>query len=316
CTLVTVKGMSKDDRTAEIDRDDRGLIRIGELSRRVGVPPETLRAWERRYDLFEPARSPGGYRLYSEEDEARVKAMTRLMSQGTAAGEAARAVKSGPIHGRTPVARGGHRDELAATATGLREALERFEDRDAHARLDHALAVYSTDTVISEILMPVIRELGDRWAKGEISIAQEHFASNLLRGRLVALGRGWGLGAGPLALLACPPGEQHDLALTAFGVALRERGWRVMLLGADTPPEALGEAARDLEPEAIVIATLAEERLNAVADAIRALSERSRVFVAGSGVSPQLARTSGATVLAGGPVDAADWLTDALSSSA
>ena len=66
-----------------------GSVRIGELSRRTGVSPELLRAWEQRYGLLQPSRSAGGFRLYSEEDERRVQAMTALIRQGLSAGEAA-----------------------------------------------------------------------------------------------------------------------------------------------------------------------------------------------------------------------------------
>ena len=71
-----------------------------------------------------------------------------------------------------------------------------------------------------------------------------------LRGRLLGLARGWGRGTGPRALLACPPGERHDLGLIAFGLALRERGWRIDFLGGDTPAESIAGAARAIEPRA------------------------------------------------------------------
>ena len=67
-----------------------GYLRIGELSRRTGVAPELLRAWERRYGLLRPARSEGGFRLYSDADEQRVQRMRQHLRQGLAAAEAAR----------------------------------------------------------------------------------------------------------------------------------------------------------------------------------------------------------------------------------
>ena len=77
-------------------------VRIGELSRRVGVRPETLRAWERRYSLLEPDRTDGGYRLYSQADETRVREMTTLISQGLAASEAAKLAREAPKSRREP----------------------------------------------------------------------------------------------------------------------------------------------------------------------------------------------------------------------
>ena len=80
-----------------------------------------------------------------------------------------------------------------------------------------------------------LKEVGDGWKRGEIEISEEHFASNLIRGRLLALARFWGRGTGPLALLACAPGEMHDITLLAFALVLRSHGWRILFLGADTP---------------------------------------------------------------------------------
>ena len=85
--------------------------------------------------------------------------------------------------------------------------------------------------------------------RGDASVAQEHFASGVLRGRLLGLARGWGLGLGPAAVLACLPGEQHDLGLIAFGLALRARGWRIVYLGPDAPIETVEDVSRRLEPE-------------------------------------------------------------------
>ena len=68
---------------------EAGTLRIGELSRRSGVSPELLRAWERRYGLLEPTRSPGGLRLYTPDDLTRVQAMQQHLAEGLAAAEAA-----------------------------------------------------------------------------------------------------------------------------------------------------------------------------------------------------------------------------------
>ena len=88
---------------------------------------------------------------------------------------------------------------------------------------------------MTELVLPYLAELGRRWEGGQASVAHEHFASNLLRGRLLGLARGWDRGAGPRAVLAAAPGELHDLPLIIFGLALWERGWRITYLGGDTP---------------------------------------------------------------------------------
>ena len=207
-----------------------GHLRIGELSRRTGTSVDLLRAWEKRYGLLEPDRSEGGFRLYSDEDVGRVRAMQAHLAAGLAAPEAARrALENG---------RGPETDGVQLVAQSRREladALAGFSEGRANAVLDRLLAALSVDAVLAEVVLPYLHELGEAWERGEASIAQEHFASNVLRGRLLGLGRGWGEGSGPHALLACPPREQHDLGLIAFGLALRNRGWRITYLGPGHP---------------------------------------------------------------------------------
>ena len=83
-----------------------------------------------------------------------------------------------------------------------------------------------------------------------MSVAEEHFATNVVRGRLLGLARNWSSGGGPVAVLACPPGELHDLGLICFGLLLRERGWRIAYLGPDTPIETVADIASPSAPGA------------------------------------------------------------------
>src|SRR5512134_638137 len=99
-----------------------GYLRIGELSRRTGVAPELLRAWERRYGLLRPARSEGGFRLYSDADERRVELMRLHLRRGLAAAEAARLAADGGEAAAEQRADGS--PELAAGAARLRAALD------------------------------------------------------------------------------------------------------------------------------------------------------------------------------------------------
>jgi len=279
--------------------DREALVRIGELSRRTGVGVDTLRAWERRYDLLRPERSAGGFRLYARGDEERVLAMKALIDSGVSAAEAARlAAADVPQEGRPHEAPTDHDQRLIL-------ALERFDEADANAILDDAIARFTVEAVISRVLLPVLQTIGTRWQSGEISVAEEHFATALLRGRMLALGRNWGVGRGPLVVLACPPGELHDLGLIAFGLLLRERGWRVALLGADTPIETIADAVAKLRPDAVVLAAVTPEPFKAVAAEIRRLAGETTVLIGGEGSGAKLATRLGATALAPDPVAAA-----------
>ena len=284
--------------------DDAHNVRIGELSRRVGVSPELLRAWERRYGLLHPARTAGGLRLYSAEDERRVRAMQAHVESGLSAAEAARLASAGES-ATSAVDQG---DAIQRGVSELRAALDAIDADAAHAVLDGLVASFTLDTVLAGVVLPYLRELGERWQRGEASVAQEHFASNLLRARLLALARGWERGEGRIALLACAPGEQHDLPLIAFGLALRSRGWRIVFLGADSPAASVAEAAERLRPELVVVSSVTPRGFRRDAEAFAMIASEHRLVIAGTGTTERLAESLGGSLLRGDPVAAAATL--------
>jgi len=286
---------------------DSPHLRIGALSRRVGVSPELLRAWEQRYGLLRPTRSASGYRLYSTADEERVRSMRRYLDAGVSAAEAARlALAEAAREGGEEAQSAG----LMGLSTALRAALDRLDEPGAHAIVDRLLATFTLQTVLRDVVLPYLHELGERWERGEASVAQEHFASNVLRGRLLGLARGWGQGTGPKAVLACAPGEIHDLPLIIFGLALAERGWLITYLGADTPIATIQEALADIEPRLVVIAAMTSQRFRAAQPQLTELARRVPVAVAGAGATDRLARATGASPLEGDPVTAAERVAD------
>jgi DNA-binding transcriptional MerR regulator len=258
---------------------DESHLRIGELSRRAGVSPELLRAWERRYGLLHPTRSPGGLRLYSLDDLERVRLMARHIADGVSAREAA------ALAGRADLAEAPAAPAFdpARARERLVAAVESFDEPAAQEVIDGLLSAATIDTVLSEVMVPFLHDVGERWERGELSVAQEHFATHVLRARLLALGRGWGGGSGPRALLACPPGERHDFGLIAFGLALRARGWRIDFLGADTPLESIERAVDALQPELVVVSATTRELLQPVLPDLAALARERTVAVAGAG---------------------------------
>jgi DNA-binding transcriptional MerR regulator len=281
-------------------------LRIGALSRRVGVSPELLRAWEHRYGLLRPVRSAGGFRLYSAADEERVHAMRRHLDAGVSAAQAARLALAEPPRDAADEASAG----LMRLSTELRAALDRLDDSGAHAILDRLLAAFTLRTVLRDVVLPYLRDLGARWQRGEATVAQEHFASNVLRGRLLGLARGWGQGSGPRAVLACAPGELHDLPLIVFGLVLAERGWQITYLGADTPIPTIEEALADVDPRLVVVAAMTAQRLRAAQPELTKLARSVPVALAGGGASAALAGATGASLLAGDPVTAAERVAD------
>lgn len=280
-------------------------MRIGELSRRTGVSPELLRAWEQRYDLLRPERSPGGFRLYSEADERRVRRTTTLISRGVSAAEAARQATESS---ESPPDRSGpERTVVDVLAVELQQALDAFDAAGANDVLDRLLGAVSVEYAIRHVVIPHLHELGERWADGTVNVAQEHFASQLLRGRLLGLAGDWGARSSSTAVLACLPGEPHDLGLVMLGLLLQRRGWRVAFLGADTPVDTLEEAVPTLRAALVVLGTYQARPFRAHRDAVARLAATTRVVVAGPLDGREVAET-GAELLVDDVVGAAEML--------
>jgi MerR family transcriptional regulator, light-induced transcriptional regulator len=292
-----------------MEHSEPGVVRIGELSRRVGVSDHVLRAWETRYGLLRPTRSAGGFRLYSAADERRVRRMRHLMSGGLSAAEAAHAVaeESAAVPlGRGATTEGILSGEIGQDVESLWQALDAFDEPAAQTALDRLLSGLSVPTVLRDIVLPYLHELGRRWEQGTVSVAQEHFASNVIRGRLAGLARGWGAGTGPKAVLACPPDEMHDLSLMAFGIVLNRLGWNVTYLGSNTPVSELARTVDATRPDLVVLAATVSARFKAIAAELRELGRRSPLALAGAGASFELAEDAGARFLAGDPVAEAE----------
>ncbi len=287
-------------------------LRIGELARRAGIPASTLRAWERRYGIVKPARTESGYRLYSAADERRLRAMVELITQGLAPAEAAAQVVAAARTSAERAAPAGAQAEPAGDGFGalreeLIERLRGFDEVGAHSVLDRALAAYGPENLVHELVLPTLRRTGELWEDGSVSVGQEHFGTLLIRGRILALGRGWSEGEGPLLLLACAPGERHDLPLVAFGLTMRRRGFRIALLGADTPLETLADTALRLRPARVVLSVTSGEPADGLA-AARALQLGSPVAIGGAAATPELAGAVGAELLPAPMLDAAEHL--------
>lgn len=283
------------------------MLRIGELSRRVGVSEHVLRAWESRYGLLKPARSEGGYRLYSDEDQILVRRMQAHLSNGLAAAQAARAAMADDLGIITDVGGAATRAHLVDSTRALRQALDELDEAAGQAVLDRLLADVSLETVLRDVLLPYLHELGERWDQGEISVGQEHFATHVVQGRLTSLAKGWGSGTGPYALLACPPGERHDLALVIFGIMLNRHGWRIAYLGVDTPIRELTQVTTEMRPSLVVLAASAPERFADVAPELSRLAGIAPLVLAGAGATKDFAQSVDARILVGDPVTAATW---------
>lgn len=292
--------------------DERAILRIGEVSRRTGAAVPTLRAWERRYGLLDPDRTDGGHRLYSEADVDRVRAMQRLLDQGWSAGAAAREVLRAPLSVsslRNGADASGASQDLVSR---LEAAIAVFDAGAADHVMDDAFARFDVPRALDEVVLPVLRRVGEGWQDDPRLIAREHFTTNTLRPRLQRLLRTPG-GGTRTCVAAAPEGEDHDLGLLASAVVAADAGWKVHYLGGRMPTVAMERSLDDLRPDVLLVGALRREH----ADAFLAEGPRfgdTRVVLGGPGFLPSdAARLPGAVVHQGPIRELAGTLERALS---
>ena len=234
--------------------------RVKTVATMTGVPRGTLLAWERRYNLLSLARSSSGYREYSDEDVAFLRALKTLVDGGMKIGEAVDQLRQSSAAQASPPIRA----NVEGAFNGLRAALKQHllaYDRQAADRLAPQLASLSFQSAIDQVYVPILKEVGDAWERGEISVAQEHFASAFCREQLMAMFHS--LGTGPVGgvSVACttPPGELHDLALLVVAVRLALAGCRVTWLGPNLPVGDLCGFLARIRPKLLCVSSMLRE---------------------------------------------------------
>lgn len=231
--------------------------RINAVAEMTGVPAPTLRAWERRYGIPRPGRSESSYRLYSDADVADVRQLLVLQTRGLAPSEAARLLLEG---GTVPV----ESPPLVEVLPSLgREAFETARERVLAAVMAYdqggierevraALYLGAPGLVYAEVVAPVLQEVGARWERGELDVSGEHLASRVVSATLADLTSTLTrASSGPPVLLACVAEDQHDLPLYGVALAVLESGYRPVILGQRTPPEAIAVAVSRLDPHVV-----------------------------------------------------------------
>jgi len=234
---------------------DQGLVPIRTVSSLTGVNSVTLRAWERRYDLIKPVRTPKGHRLYTMADVALIQQVVALLDNGMSIGQVRYVLDADAINPDPATSNESDADLWGHYQRRLLQAIAAFDDGVLNDLYTEILSLYPVDIVTSRLIVPLLRELGERWVQGTGSIAQEHFFSVFLRNKLGArfhhLNRA---PQGPKLLAACLPDEQHEVGLLLFALAALDRDYSIVLLGSNTPLAELPAVVARAAVQAIVLA--------------------------------------------------------------
>ncbi len=273
---------------------DAGMISIGALSRACGVPPETLRTWERRYAFPVPERKPSGHRLYRLSSIPRLRRIAQAVARGHRAGDVIHASERDlaallrepsalpPPEFPAPV------DKTLGPALEVRTCLEAVESFEAVALTQSLLlgwARLGPMPFLEHLVGPLLRSVGDAWSSGRLEIRHEHFCAervgDLLRSLRLPLEAS---ARGPVVLLATPPGEAHNLGLEMAAVVLAQAGKRVLYLGTEVPLAEIVAAAVDRQAAAVALSLsvhFGEVRAAAVLRSLRSLLPAPTALVVG-----------------------------------
>ena len=259
------------------------LLPIRTVANLTGVNPVTLRAWERRYQLITPQRTPKGHRLYTEADVELIRHVLELLDQGISISQVKPLLEqpAGEAQARAVADTG---EVWRGYQQKMLQAVENFDEQALDSIYNDALSLYPVDVVIQRLISPLLRILGERWKEREAGIAEEHFFSVYLRNKLgTRIHHMNQRSNGPVLLLACLPGEFHEVGLLLFALATVNFGYRVLVLGANMPLGQLPVVMQQRTCAGIVLSGSSRPTRGTLEEELPALVKRSPVpvFVGG-----------------------------------
>lgn len=229
------------------------------VSDMLGIPKNTLIAWERRYAIVEPTRTDGGYRVYSDRDLSVLRRVQSLLDQGYKIGEACDIVLAAPASDAQPIREVPNSDRAALTDVKeqLKARLLVF-DREGADTIGNRLLLVPFEQVIDDVYFPLLREVGQGWELGNVTVVQEHFCTAYCREKLLVMLNSVQAAAptAPEVTCATPPGEHHELGLLALALRLSLRGFRVLYLGANLPTSELIQHVNARKPAALCLSMI------------------------------------------------------------
>ena len=229
------------------------LLPIRVIAKLTGVNIGTLRAWERRYGLLTPHRTESGHRLYSQDDVNLINEVVSILDQGVPISRAKSVLEQRQAQ-QGVVADNSH-SFWSQYLQNTMSAISRFDESGIDDVYNEALSLYPVDVVMRQLVMPTLKELGRRWQDSQGNIAEEHFFTFYIRNRLGArLHHGAKTMVGKQLVIACLPGEYHELGIIMFALDAHAHGYKTLLLGANMPLNELVAVVKRSESSALVLA--------------------------------------------------------------
>jgi MerR family transcriptional regulator, light-induced transcriptional regulator len=268
--------------------------RIRTVAELTGIPRNTLIAWERRYGVVRPTRHENGYRSYSEEDIARLLRIKNAQAAGLKVSEAMALIEHQEAGLPTTRSDAGEatdqplsslENQLARLREELVGALVEY-DKERANRIIAQLTPLRFSRRLETVYFPALREIGDRWERGEISIVQEHYASAILRSHFASLLVEVGPSNPHAVHAACTtfPGDLHEMSALALAIQLSLDGYRVSYLGPNLPAPEVMRFVRQQHPRLLcvsVVLPVGHDSIREYAEAVSSTLEPNGLLVLG-----------------------------------
>ena len=265
------------------------MYSIKSISVLTGLGVETLRAWERRYQVIAPDREPGGHRVYSQDDLEKLMLLANLTRQGHAISK----LSTMDIKQLQCLADGSNDKECENNlfADQIVEALLHYRIDRCEQLLKRALISSEPLVYVRDILTPALIHVGQSWHEGKLNIAQEHIFSACVKRILLSMVNNMHRLSNHKAnmLFATPSGEPHEFGLLMSCLLAAEQQYNCYYIGADVPGSDIVEAVRNLNVDIVVLSMLKSpsdqetmEDLNLIVDALK--HENMSIWLAGRGI--------------------------------
>ncbi|MDO9119403.1 MAG: cobalamin B12-binding domain-containing protein [Nitrospira sp.] len=264
--------------------------RIHRVAKLTGLSKDVIRVWERRFDLLKPTRGANRYRNYSDEDVSLLRYLKEQLDAGGSIGELSKLGRDELLRrARASAPQVSFVDNtFSRLLRELLSTLDPFDRVTFEKRLNGAVAVVPFEEALHGILLPLQEQVGRLWHDGHVNIAIEHYVTKQIQQKIFsAMNQLPVTEFGAKVVVACPPGEEHDIAALAVAYRCRVRGCRVYYLGANVPIASLANLCRTVKPDLTLISfPLALSDANAaelVDNLTREVAPTSRVAVGGNG---------------------------------
>jgi DNA-binding transcriptional MerR regulator len=250
----------------------------------TGLSPALLRAWERRYGVVTPLRTPGGTRRYRVSDLERLRLLKAVTESGHRIGSLA-----GLSNPELERLGGGSAEAPRDRVEEILAALAALDGAEAQRLLGLQLSALGAGRFAREVALPLVREIGELWAGERIGIASEHLATAVLRSLLgSALQPSASALRGARILFATLSGERHELGLLMAALAAMSAGANPLYLGVEVPVDELVRAVERSGAAALALSLVAVSPAEAARslDALRrALPADVHLWIGGAGAS-------------------------------